>query len=42
VLCPQKPEEGMRSIGLELQIVVSRHVGGWNQKSDPLKEQAVL
>ncbi|EGV94550.1 hypothetical protein I79_002911 [Cricetulus griseus] len=39
--CPQKSEEGVRSLSLELQKIVSCHVGAENNPG-PLQEQQVF
>jgi hypothetical protein len=42
VQCPQRPEDGVVSYGLYLQIVVSCHCGCWETTWGPLWEQSML
>jgi hypothetical protein len=42
VQCHQTPEERVGALELELQIVVSRHVGAGNQTQNPLERGVSL
>lgn len=40
--CGRRPEEGVSSLGLELQMVMSHRVKCWELNPCPLEEQPVL